>query len=78
MDKDEQKFPSENSAEQRTDERSRGERTEEEVEKKPIAEDPGLVGEGSDWEATAQEVRQQPTDKEGPAQEGTQHHEGRK
>jgi hypothetical protein len=78
MNEEKHNFPSEGSEEQRSDEASRGERTEEEVEKKPLAEDPGLVGEGSDWETTAQEVRQQPTDEEEPPQEGTQHDEGRK
>ena len=78
MDKEDRNLSSEGSEEQGTDEAPRGERAEEEVEKKPIAEDPGLVGEGSDWEDTAQEVRHQPTDEEGPPQEGAQHDEGRK
>ena len=78
MDKEDRNSTSEGSEEQRTDEVSRGERVEEEMEKKPLAEDPGLAGEGSDWETTTQEVRHQPTDEEGPPQEGEQHDEGQK
>ena len=70
--------------EQRTDEgtheESRREHTEEEVEKKPIAEDVGLVeGEDEgDWEGTAQKVRQQPTDHELHEQESAHHDEGQR
>ena len=78
MDKEDRNSTSEDSEKQRTDEVSHGARTEEEVEKKPVAEDPGLVEEGSDWETTTQEVRHQPTDEEGPPQEGKQRDEGQK
>ena len=76
MNEEKHNFPSEGSDERRTDEGFRGERTEEEMEKKPLTEeDPGLVGEGSDWETTAQEVRQQDTDREPSEQESAR--EGR-
>ena len=62
-----------------THEGSHGRRTEEEVEKEPMAEGVGLVeGENEgDWEGTAQKVRQQPTDHELHQQESAQHEEGR-
>ena len=71
MNEEKHNLPSEGSDEQRTDEGQGKERVEEEAKKKPIANAPGLVGEGSDWETTAQEVRQQDTDREPGEQEST-------
>lgn len=70
MDKEERQFRSEEPDEQHTEEQgSYRERAEEELEKKPLAEDAGPVGEGRDREATDQE--------EEPRQASADHVEGR-
>lgn len=63
MDREERNLPSEGSGGRRTDEGARGDPVGE-AEERRTPEEVGLTGEGSDWETTAREVREQGTDAE--------------